>query len=145
MSRAAWLIGALLASFAHSAGAAVLVDTVWARATAPGSSVGVVYARIVAEQADELLSIDSSAAERAEIHVSSSENGTMKMRPMTSVKLPARKPVQLRPGGIHVMLIGLHKPLQAGTSFELRLRFRSAATLTVMAKVIGPGDTEPAQ
>ena len=144
MSRAAWFLGALLASFAHSVTAAVLVDTVWARATAPGSSVGVVYARILAQQADELLSVDSPAAERAEIHVSSNENGTMKMRPMTSVILPASKPVRLRPGGIHVMLIGLRRPLQAGTSFALTLRFRSAAPLTVTARVIGPDDVEPA-
>jgi periplasmic copper chaperone A len=132
-----------LLCFAHStnasAAAAISVQDAWARATPPGSTVGVVYALIVAEQSDELVCASTDAAERAEIHVSMSEGGTMKMRPMTSVALPANKPVQLQPGGLHMMLIGLHEPLQAGTSFTLTLRFRSSQPLTVPVKVIGPG------
>jgi copper(I)-binding protein len=99
-----------------------------------------VYARIVAEQADELVSASTEAAERAEVHVSMNEGGTMKMRPMASVVLPAKEVVQLRPGGLHMMLIGLHNPLQAGTSFGVTLRFRRSEPLTVMVKVVGPDD-----
>jgi periplasmic copper chaperone A len=132
-----------LLCFAHStnasAAAAIAVKDAWARATPPGSTVGVVYALILAEQADELVSASTDAAERAEVHASMSEGGTMKMRPMASVALPANKLVQLQPGGLHMMLIGLHKPLQAGTAFTITLRFRSSQPLTVPVKVIGPG------
>jgi copper(I)-binding protein len=138
------LTALVLSCFAYAAGSGVRVNGVWSRATPPGSTVGVVYARITAAQADALLSITTPAADRVEIHLSSNEGGIMKMRPATSVTLPAGKPVQLEPGGLHVMLIGLHAPLQAGTSFALTLRFRSAAPLTVFAQVIAPGDAEPA-
>jgi periplasmic copper chaperone A len=141
----AWAFAALLC-LAHSAnpatGAAVVVTSAWARATPPGSTVGVVYARLVADKTDELVSASTALAERAEVHVSMNEGGTMKMRPMAAVALPANEPVQLQPGGMHLMLINLHKPLQAGTSFAITLRFRSSQPLTVRVKVIGPGDDE---
>ena len=145
--REAWLAALLLLSgTVHPAvGATVSVSNAWSRATPPATTVGVVYAELVATAADALIAIDAGdVAERAELHVSSNEGGTMKMRPMTSVTLAASQPVRFQPGGMHIMLIGLRKPLVAGTAVPLTFKFRSAASLRVEAKVIGPGEHAPA-
>lgn len=144
MIRVRWLMAWVLCCVAHAALGAVTVTDVWARATPPGTTVGVVYARIVADAPDELISVTSGVADRVEIHASTSDDGTVRMRPMGAVPLRAGQPVVLGPGGIHVMLIGLRRPLQAGSSFELTLTFRSAPPLTVSAKIIGPGGAAPA-
>jgi copper(I)-binding protein len=138
------LLAACLLAFAAAADAGVRISNVWSRATPPGTTVGVVYGELSAEQADELTSIESAVAERVEVHVSSNEGGTMKMRPLTSVALPAKQRVRFQPGGMHVMLIGLRRPLMAGATLPLTFKFRSAAPLRIEARIIGPGEREPA-
>lgn len=146
--RAVRLVALLLlcAAAAAAANAAVSVSNAWSRATSPATTVGVVYAELVATEADELIAIEASGvAERVEVHVSSNEGGTMKMRALTSVMLPAKQRVRFQPGGMHVMLIGLRKPLVAGATIPLTLKFRSAAVLRIEAKIIGPGERDPVQ
>jgi copper(I)-binding protein len=63
----------------------------------------------------------------------------MKMRPVPSVALDTGKPVTLKPGGLHVMLMGLKAPLKAGDSFPLTLTFTHAPPLTVTVKVEAGG------
>lgn len=141
--RRAWL-ATLLLILAPAVDAAVSVTNVWSRATPPAVTVGVIYAELLSDQADELLAIESPAAERVEVHVSSNEGGMTKMRQLTSVTLPAKERIRFQPGGMHVMLIGLRKPLVAGATIPLTITFRSAKPLRVEAKIIGPGELEPA-
>jgi copper(I)-binding protein len=143
MKRRGALLALLIFCTACAADTSITVSEVWSRATPPGSTVGVVYARIVAAQADELLSIATPVAERVEMHVSSEAAGAMTMRSIASAPLPANEPVQFRVGGMHMMLLGLRKPLAAGTTFPLTLQFRAARPVTVLAKVIAPGDPAP--
>ena len=138
-----WFCALAAACLMQTASAAVVVEQVWARATPPGSTVGVVYGHVRSEQADELISLSSPVAERAEVHASITENGMMKMRMLNALALPAKTTVQLRPAGTHIMLTGLRAPLVAGTSFDLTLRFRSAPPLTLKVSVVGPGEPEP--
>ena len=138
-----WLSVLALVCLAQSASAAVVVDKAWARATPPGTQVGVVYANLRSDRADALVSLESAVAERAELHASINEAGMMKMRMLSSLELPANTAVSLRPGGTHIMLTGLRASLAAGTSFDVTLRFRSAAPLTIRVKVLAPGETEP--
>lgn len=137
-------LAALLLMLTPAVQAAVSITNAWSRATPPATTVGVVYADLVADVADELIAIEASGvAERVEVHVSSNEGGTMKMRPLASVTLPAKQPVRFRPAGMHVMLIGLHMPLVAGASVPITFKFRHAAAVRIAARVIGPGEREP--
>jgi hypothetical protein len=68
----------------------------------------------------------------------------MKMRPVTGVDIPAGQPVSLAPGGLHIMLMGLKKPLKAGEKFPLTLTFDKAGTRTVDVAVEKVGGTGPA-
>jgi copper(I)-binding protein len=139
----AWLAVLAVACLAQSANAAVMVEHAWARATPPGSTVGVVYGNFRSDEADEVVGLSSPVAERVEVHASSSEGGMMKMRMLNALALPAKTNVQLQPAGTHIMLTGLRTSLVAGTSFELTLRFRSATPLTLKVRVLAPGEAEP--
>jgi len=119
----------------------------WARATAPGATVGVVYFEIVnAGPADTLLSVETPVAERAEMHNSSVKDGVSRMRPVESVRVPQNGRVRFASGGLHVMLVGLKEPLTEGRRFPLKFEFRKAGTINqeVVVKGIGATDT-PAQ
>jgi hypothetical protein len=61
--------------------------------------------------------------------------GAMTMKPVDAVELPAGKAVKLEPGGYHIMLLDLVKPLEVGEKIELTLTFDKAGEKTVTAQV----------
>jgi hypothetical protein len=126
---------------ACSSRASVAIEEAWARATPPGSTVGSVYAVLESTVADELVSVSTPLADRVEMHATSEAGGTMQMRPVASVPLPANDAVKFAAGGLHLMLIGLHEPLAAGSTLPLTFNFRSANAVTVEAKILAPDDT----
>ena len=119
------------------------MENAWARATPPGSSAAAVYADIQSPQPDEIVSVTTPVATRVEMHQSTEHAGTMQMRPVSSVALPAREVVKFESGGLHLMLIGLHAPLVAGESLPLTFTFRTSPPLTVAARIVAPGDEPP--
>ncbi|MFO1425487.1 MAG: copper chaperone PCu(A)C [Steroidobacteraceae bacterium] len=125
------------ASSAADAPAGIAVEGAWARATVPGQSIGAAYFTLVnrGTAEDTLLSVESPDAERAEVHESRVEDGMMRMRPAGAVKLAAGARLQLAPGGLHVMLIGLRQPLAAGGRVRLVLHLKGAGTLGFEAEV----------
>ena len=66
------------------------------------------------------------------------EEGTMSMHPQDEVVVPARSQVEFKPGGLHVMLIGLQRDLQVGDRFALKLKFRQAGEISVDVEVKQP-------
>lgn len=113
-----------LALLAFSANAAVEVSGGWARATAPGQDVGAAYMHLRSDRAASLVEASSPIADSIEIHEMSMKNGVMKMRMLESFPLPAGKTVKLEPGGFHLMLFDLKKPLAAGANIELVLSIK---------------------
>lgn len=139
-----------------SVGAPILVEGAWARATPllPGSADTPEAARpeapvtnsaayLVVENRtdlpDWLLGGTSPAAGAVELHESRVEDGVMRMRPVDSLMVPGPGRAELRPGGLHFMLIGLTRPLVAGDTFDLSLRFRRAGRLEIRVPVRSPG------
>lgn len=104
----------------------VTVSDVWARATAPGQKNGSVGLVITSTKDAKLISVASSAAQSAEIHTMSMDGGVMKMRQLEDLPLPARQAVTLGPGGDHLMLFGLKKPLKEGQEIPLTLAVQFA-------------------
>jgi protein SCO1 len=116
----------------------------WSRATAPGASVGVVYFEVInSGPADTLLTIESPAAQRAEMHATAGVGGIMKMRQVPSVDIPAGGRLAFQPGGLHAMLIGIKQPLKEGGRLPLTLVFRRAGNLRIEAAIQGLGTTDP--
>ena len=71
------------------------------------------------------------------------DGNIMRMRPVPGIDVAPGKPVELKPGGLHIMLVGLTRPLQAGESFPLTLTFQNAAPVTVIVKVAPAGAPGP--
>ena len=92
---------------------------------------------------DRLTGAASDVAAKVQIHEMSMTNGTMQMREVAGgLPVPAGGEVVLKPGGYHVMLMGLKKPLVAGESFPLTLTFAKAGNMSVTVTV-QPLDAKP--
>jgi copper(I)-binding protein len=91
------------------------------------------------EAPDRLLAAISDVASRVELHETLIEGGTMQMRPVAAIEVPAGGAAVLQPGGLHVMLIGLRRKLEAGEPLELRLRFARAGEMTLSVPVRAAG------
>ena len=117
---------ALLLS-ACEANHSVAVLDAWARANAPGQTVGAAYMTLISAQDSTMVKVESDIAGTVQIHSMSMDNGVMKMRMLEELPLPAGKAEKLAPGGFHLMLFDLKKPLTAGESVKLTLTFRDNA------------------
>jgi periplasmic copper chaperone A len=112
----------------------------YARATAPGQPAGGGFLKLENKgDADRLLSASASVAGSVELHTMSMEGDVMRMRQVDAIALPAGKTVELKPGGLHIMFMGLKAPLKAGDSFPMTLKFEKAGEVTVNVKVEAPG------
>ncbi|MFT5487310.1 MAG: copper(I)-binding protein, partial [Alphaproteobacteria bacterium] len=67
------------------------------------------------------------------------DNGIMRMRQVKGVDVPAGGKFVFKPGGHHIMFIGLYKPLKKGERFPVTLMFEKAGKQTVEVTVMGVG------
>ena len=112
----------------------------WTRAAgANGNGAGFMSLRNAGAQPDRLLSAASPIARVAELHTHIREGEVMRMRPVNDIPLPAGQTVELRPGGLHIMLIGLNAPLVQGARVPLTLRFERAGEVQVELAVESAG------
>jgi len=132
----------LLWAFSTAAYADVVVSDAWARATVPGQEVGAAYMTLKSDKPAKLTAISASVADSVEIHEMSMKNGVMKMRMQEVLDLPAGKVVKLEPGGFHLMLIDLKKPLKAGENIEVALSLKDSKGKTSIQKVKMPVKAE---
>ncbi len=102
----------------------VLIENAWVRPTSPGQEVGAAYMTLLSKQDVTLVSIDSDASHSIEIHNMTVENGVMKMRMLDKLDLVAGKPYKLAPGGFHLMLFDLKKPLSVNNQVKFALTFK---------------------
>lgn len=88
---------------------------------------------------DRLAGAESSVASRVEIHESSMEGEVMRMRKVDGLEIPAGSEVELKPGGLHLMLLGLDEPLTEGEEIEITLRFEQSGDRIVALPVRSGG------
>lgn len=101
----------------------VSIKAPWVRATAPAQKVAGGYMQISSTTNATLLKLTSPMASSVELHASTMENGVMKMRYLEQLEIPAGKVIEFKPGGYHIMLIGLKKQLVEGDKIPLKLLF----------------------
>jgi copper(I)-binding protein len=113
-----------------------------ARPAGPGAAAAAVYLVIMNHGAadDTLTGISTPVADKAEAHRTTDVNGIMKMEPVTGLVIKANDAVAFAPGGLHIMLTGLRRPLVLGQSFPLTLTFAKAGPVetTVTVAPVGP-------
>jgi copper(I)-binding protein len=119
---------------------AIAIGHPWARAALAGAN-GAAYMtlRNTGRDADRLLVASTPMARTVELHTHIRDGDVMRMRPVPDIPVPAGQTVRLRPGGLHVMLIGLTEPLRQGTTVPLTLRFERAGETTVQLEIQAAG------
>lgn len=132
------LVALAMGLIASAAQAQTTVKEPWARATVAQQKASGAFMQLQSAKGGKLVSASSPVAGVVEIHEMAMDGNVMKMRAVPSLDLPAGKPVDLKPGGYHVMLMDLKKPLNAGDTIPLTLVVESAGqreTVEVKAAV----------
>ena len=106
--------------------AEVTVTEAWVRGTVATQKATGAFMKIRSSDDAKLVAAASPAAGIVEVHEMAVKDNVMTMRAVDTLALPAGKTVELKPGGYHVMLIDLVKPLAAGDKVPV--------TLTIMGK-----------
>ena len=92
----------------------------WVRATVAPQQPAGGYMTLTSARGGKLVEVRSPKGV-AEMHEMAMEGDVMRMRQVSAIALPAGKPVELKPGGLHLMLLGLKAPLKAGESVSFTL------------------------
>lgn len=127
------LLATAACAHGYSSGA-IAIEHPWAAPTPPGAGVGAAYMTITnnGDMPVRLVGATTPAAASVELHAMSVEGGVMRMRPMTGgAVVPPHSSFRFAPGGAHLMLIGLKKPLALEDFVDLRLLFEGGRTLDV--------------
>ena len=118
---------------------AITIGHPYARATAAGQPTGGGYMSFAnAGPADKLVAISADVSTSVELHSMTMEGDVMRMRQVDAIELAAGKTVELKPGGYHVMFVGLKAPLKAGDKFPVKLKFEKAGEVEVIVNVEAP-------
>ena len=115
---------------------ALEISGVWARATPKTAKTSAAYFVITNKGAsdDTLIGVSSTISKKTEIHLSSIENGIMKMRHVGKVTIPAGGTAALKRGSYHIMFMGLHAPLKDDQRFPLTLTFEKSGSVEIMVE-----------
>lgn len=142
----------LAATFAASAFAqdtkigSITVAHPWARATPGAVKNSAAFMSFDNKgAADKLIGVTGDVAKEIQIHSMITEAGVMKMREIKSLDIPANGKAELKPGGFHIMLIGVPDGLKEGTKFPLKLKFEKAGEVTVQVTAEKPGSHNHAE
>lgn len=120
------LLSCLAGAAIAQAAAPVKVDQAWLRPSVQGQATTGAYMTLTASEPLTLLGASSPAAGSVELHQMQMEGDVMRMRAVETLPLAPHKPVQLAPGGYHLMVMLSKTPFRIGTSVPLTLRFRDA-------------------
>jgi periplasmic copper chaperone A len=118
----------------------------WARATPKGASSGAAYMTVTnsGTTAEHLNCVSSDAATECQIHQMTMDGGVMKMRPVQGgLEVKPGETVTLKPGGFHLMLVGLKAPLQPGKSLDATFKIDSGSTVQVAFPIAAIGAPGP--
>ena len=151
---AAWLAAASLGAAAQTpppaapatadvSAEAVRITHAWARASVPGQKATGAFMTLTANTPLQLVGVASPVAGVAEVHEMARDGDVMRMQPVQAIEIPAGGSVTLRPGGLHLMLVGLSAPLRVGEAVPVTLTFEHAGAITVQVPVQAAGATGP--
>ena len=128
-------ITALTAPFAQEVrlGPIEITDA-WTRATPPNAPTGAGFLTLTnrGNVDDRLVSVEAPGVETVELHTMAMQDGVMMMRRLDDgIPVPAGDTVDLAPGGLHIMFIGLEQPLEVGSSVPVTVTFEKAGSVEI--------------
>jgi hypothetical protein len=118
----------------------IQIENAYTRATVPGQMVAGGFMKIENKgTTDQLLSASSPAAGEVQLHEMGMDGNVMKMRQVKEITVPAGGAVELKPGGLHLMLMNIKTPLVAGQMVPVKLKFAKAGEVEVKVPVNAMG------
>ena len=110
-------------------------EDAWVRATEIGNSAA--YVKIINDgfESDRLIDAFTDVCKTVELHTHLKEGDVYKMRPVEAINLPASQAIELKEGGLHIMLLNLLKPLKENDKIKLVLLFEKAGEISILAEV----------
>jgi copper(I)-binding protein len=119
--------------FAGAAWSQVEVQQPWTRATAPGAKTAAGYMTIrnQSAQPDRLVGGSTPVAAKVQTHVHIKDGEILRMREVNGYDIPANGTFQLKPGGAHLMLVDLKRPLKGGEKIPVVLKFEKSGEMKV--------------
>lgn len=117
---------------------APIVKDIWARATVANATNAAVYMTITSPTSDRLIGASVPIAKKTDLMTMESGNGAMGMKYLEAIEIPANQPVSLNSGGLHIWLADLNRPLEAGQTFPLTLKFERAGERQVVVSIMDP-------
>ena len=123
----------------------LIVEQAWARATPGKARTGVAYLtlRNRGGHSDRLVSVATPVTRRAALHGTRMRGDVMEMYHIPALELRPGETKVLRPGGLHIMMMGMKRPLRKGELFTMTLRFEKAGSVEVDVHVAGIGARSP--
>ena len=125
---------------------AIEISRPWTRATPPTAQSGGGFLAITnsGSTPDRLIAAKSPAADKVEVHEMKMDGAVMRMRPVENgIEIPPGGSVELKPGGLHVMFMGLKAPFAKDAKVPLTLVFEKAGTVDIELPVEAMGATGP--
>ena len=119
----------LLASCDQRGSPNVQITDAWARETLAGQTSTAAYLTMTNKGTadDRLVSVSVPVPAKASVHATENSGVISQMREIGSgVAVPVGSTIELKPGGTHVMITGLHAPLRRGEALKLSLRFEKS-------------------
>ena len=134
-----WLASLALMGFAANTPAQIKIENAWVRATVPQQQATGAFMKITSSEPVKLMVVTTKVAKTNEIHEMEMAGDVMKMRAhLNGLDIPANKPVELKSGGYHLMMMELEQTIKAGDTVPLQLEFMNAKgqkqMVTVTAK-----------
>lgn len=136
-----WLLAVTATAWGHSYQAGdIKIGHPWARPTVTGQQAGGGFLKLTnlakeAGKADRLIGASADFTERVEMHTMKMDGDVMRMRQVDAIDIPAGQTVELKPGGLHLMFMGLKQPLAKDSRVPLKLKFEKAGEVIVEVKV----------
>lgn len=124
----------------------IVVENSWARASIGANRPGVAYMtlRNAGNEPIKLVGLETPLALKPDIHETKIDaSGVSTMRPAGELTIASGERLSLQPGGLHVMLMGLQKPMIKGEVFSLSLKFADGEVLVIDVPILGIGARGP--
>ncbi|SNZ08650.1 hypothetical protein SAMN06265182_1373 [Persephonella hydrogeniphila] len=115
----------------------VIIKDPWVRAVPPTAKNSALFMVIEnnSDKTEVLKSVKTDISKMVMIHKTVKQGDIMKMVHVHELQIPPHSKVELKPGGLHIMLMGLKRPLKVGEILEFKLVFKNAGEITVEAPV----------
>ena len=120
----------------------IQVHNAMARTTMPGMPTSAAYMTIRNDGPNriQILSVSSPVAKKTEIHTVVMSDGMMKMQRVDKLSIEPGEGLELKPGGYHVMLMGLKKTIEPTTQVPITMSFSNGDKITVVARAMDNND-----